>query len=293
MHRRRFVLAALSAAGSTLRARAAPADPPVHFDIVYPRIRPTRDVQVAFALAVLDLAMKTANASYTLRSAEIEMERGRALAELAGADNMINLHWTSMEAQAERGRNVVRIPIHRGLIGHRVFIIRKERQADFDKVERFSDLKAFMCGQGLGWIDTKILRAAGLNVQTSTYDTMFEMTQGGRVDFFPRGLVEAFAELDGRRQLEPDLVVENRLLLKYRSDFIFYVAAGHEALAQTIEAGLVAAYRNGAYMRLFNTHHYIQDALARANIASRLIFTLDNPFLSEADRRIPDEYWMS
>jgi len=293
MHRRRFVLAALSAVGSTLRARAAPADPPVHFEIVYPRIRPTRDVQVAFALAVLDLAMKTANASYTLRSADIEMERGRALAELAGADNMINLHWTSMEAQAERGRNVVRIPIHRGLIGHRVFIIRKERQADFDKVARFSDLKAFMCGQGLGWIDTKILRAAGLNVQTSTYDTMFEMTQGGRVDFFPRGVVEAFAELDGRRQLEPDLVVENRLLLKYRSDFIFYVAAGHEALAQTIEAGLVAAYRNGAYMRLFNTHHYIQDALARADIASRLIFTLDNPFLSEADRRIPDEYWMS
>lgn len=293
MHRRRFVLAALSAVGSTLRARAAPADPPVHFDIVYPRIRPTRDVQAAFALAVLDLAMKTANASYTLRSADIEMERGRVLAELAGADNMINLHWTSMEAQAERGRNVVRIPIHRGLIGHRVFLIRKDRQADFDKVERFSDLKAFMCGQGLDWIDTKILRAAGLNVQTSTYDTMFEMTQGGRVDFFPRGLVEAFTELEGRQHLEPDLVVENRLLLKYRSDFIFYVAAGHEALAQTIEAGLVAAYRSGAYMRLFNTHHYIQDALARGNIASRLTFTLDNPFLSEADRRIPDEYWMS
>lgn len=126
MHRRRFVLAALSAAGVTLRARAAPADPPVHFDIVYPRIRPARDVHAAFALAVLDLAMKTANASYTLRSADIEMERGRALAELAGTNNMINLHWTSMEAQAERGRNVVRIPIHRGLIGRRLFIIRKE-----------------------------------------------------------------------------------------------------------------------------------------------------------------------
>ena len=184
----------------TLRARAAPADPPVHFDIVYPRIRPARDVQVAFALAVLDLAMKTANASYTLRSADIEMERGRALAELAGTNNMINLHWTSMEAQAERGRNVVRIPIHRGLIGHRVFIIRKERQADFDKVERFSDLKAFMCGRESAGSIRRSLRAAGLNVQTSTYDTMFEMTQGGRVDYFPRGLVEAFAELDGRQQ---------------------------------------------------------------------------------------------
>lgn len=293
MHRRRFVLAALSAAGFTPRAWGAPADPPVHFDIVYPRIRPARDVHAAFALAVLDLAMTTANASYTLRTADIEMERARVLAELANSNNLINLHWTSMEAQAEHGRNVVRIPIHRGLIGHRIFIIRKDRQADFDRVERFSDLKAFACGQGLGWIDTDILQAAGLNVQTSTYDTMFEMTQGGRVDYFPRGLVEAFAELDGRQHQEPDLVVENRLLLKYRSDFIFYVAAGHEALAQTIESGLVAAYRNGAYMKLFNSHHYIQDALTRARIASRLTFTLDNPFLSEADRSIPDKYWMS
>jgi hypothetical protein len=293
MHRRRFVLVALSAAGGTLRARAAPADPPVHFDIVYPRIRPARDVHAAFALAVLDLAMKTANASYTLRSADIEMERGRALAELAGTNNMINLHWTSMEARAERGRNVVRIPIHRGLIGHRVFVIRKDRQADFDKVERFSDLKAFIGGQGIGWIDTEVLRAAGLNIQTSTYDTLFEMTQGGRIDYFPRGLVEAFTEIDGRQHQEPDLVVENRLLLKYRSDFIFYVASGHEALAETIEDGFIAAYRNGSYMRLFNSHHYVQDALSRARIASRLTFTLDNPFLSEPDRRIPDEYWIS
>jgi hypothetical protein len=46
-------------------------------------------------------------------------------------------------------------------------------------------------------------------------------------------------------------------------------------------------------MRLFNSHHYVQDALSRARIASRLTFTLDNPFLSEPDRRIPDEYWIS
>ena len=290
MHRRRFVLAALGAAGVTLGARAMPAEP---FDIVYPRVSPGADLRAAFALAVLDLAMKTANAAYTVRRTEIIMERGRALAELANGHNTINLHWTSMEATAERGLNVVRIPIHRGLIGYRVFVIRKDRQRDFDKIERFSDLQAFTCGQGLGWIDTDILKAAGLDVQTSTYETMFEMTQNGRVDYFPRGVVEAFAELEGRQYSEPDLVVENRLMLKYRSDFIFYVATGHEALASTIENGLVQAYRDGTYLRLFNSHPYIQDALARTRPASRKTFHLDNPYLSEADRRIPRGYWMS
>lgn len=289
MHRRRFVLAALGAAGLALGTPAASAGP---FSIVYPRIRPGGDVHAAFALAVLDLAMKTAQAAYTAQQTDIVMERGRALAELANGNNTINLHWTSMEARSERGLNVVRIPIHRGLIGYRIFIIRKDRQRDFDRVERFSDLKAFTCCQGLGWIDTDILRTTGLDVQTSTYESLFEMTQSGRVDYFPRGVVEAFAELEARRHLEPDLVVENRLMLKYRSDFIFYVATDHAALAQTIERGLVLAYRDGTYMKLFNSHPYIQNALGLAKPALRKTFQLDNPYLSEADRRIPDEYWM-
>jgi hypothetical protein len=45
-------------------------------------------------------------------------------------------------------------------------------------------------------------------------------------------------------------------------------------------------------MKLFNTHPYIQNALSQANLAGRKIFQLDNPYLSEADRKIPSEYWM-
>src|SRR5471032_2062480 len=99
MHRRRFLIAAFSATGAALNARAAQTK---HFDIVYPQIRPGGDVHAAFALAVLDLAMRSANADYTIRQAKVVMERGRALAELAN-DDTINLHWTSMDAQAEQG----------------------------------------------------------------------------------------------------------------------------------------------------------------------------------------------
>ena len=188
MHRRRFVLAALSAAGVTLRAHAASVDP---FAIVYPHYRPEDWARAIFPLAVLDLAMKAAGADYVARQADVLMERGRALAELAGGSNAINLLWTSTDAEAERGLNVVRIPINRGLIGHRIFVIRKDRQADFDRVRNLDDLKALTGGQGLGWIDTKIMRAAGLNIETVPYETVFDMVQGGRLDYFPRGVIEA------------------------------------------------------------------------------------------------------
>ncbi|RKE40086.1 hypothetical protein B0G76_6547 [Paraburkholderia sp. BL23I1N1] len=283
-------MAALSAAGVTLRAHAASAD---RFDILYPHYRPEDRARAAFPLAVLDLAMKAAGAGYVARQADVLMERARALAELACGGKAINLLWTSMGAEAERGLNVVRIPINRGLIGYRVFIIRKDRQADFDRVESLSDLKALTGGQGLGWIDTDIMRAADLSIDTVPYEAVFDMVQGGRLDYFPRGVVEAFAELDEPRHRERNLVVEKRLLLKYRSDFIFYVSAGYESLAQTINQGLAKAYLDGSYMRLFNTHPYIQDALSRADLANRKVFVLDNPYLSEGDRRIPDKYWMS
>ena len=290
MHRRRFIITATgAAAGAVFAARAAPDQ---HFDIVYPQIRPGRDVHAAFALATLDVAMKAANASYTTRQLEVVMERGRALAELASGTT-INLHWTSMEAQAERGLSVVHIPIHRGLIGYRVFLIRQDRQADFDGIETLEDLRSMTGVQGLGWIDTSIMRNAGLRVQTpSTYETIFRMLEGRRVDYFPRGVIEAYPELEARRATEPDLAVEQNLLLAYRSDFLFYVSPNYAELAATIERGFTAAWRDGSYLKLFNTHPYIQNGLRLGKLGSRRVIRLDNPFMSDEDRAIPDTYWM-
>ncbi|CAB3687252.1 hypothetical protein [Paraburkholderia rhynchosiae] len=287
MQRRSFVLAALGAAGMLRRAHAVSI---ADFHIVHPRIRPGAEVHAAFALAVLDVAMKAANATYSIRQADVAMERGRALAELADGGS-INLLWTSMDSRAESGLNVVPIPVNRGLIGYRVFVIRKDRQAEFDRVGNLADLRRLTAGQGLGWVDTDILVDAGLKVDTSTTETLFAMTRAGRIDYYPRGVIEAFPELEARSQTEPDLTVEKRLLLKYRSDFLFYVARHSPALAGTIERGFTAAYKNGSYMRLFNSHPYIQQALVQANLRERKVIELDNPYLSAADRKIPEKYW--
>ncbi|AJZ61966.1 hypothetical protein OI25_4822 [Paraburkholderia fungorum] len=56
--------------------------------------------------------------------------------------NAIHLLWISMNAEAECGLPVVRIPHNCGLIGCGIFVIRKDRQADFDRVQSMSDLRA-------------------------------------------------------------------------------------------------------------------------------------------------------
>lgn len=62
-------------------------------------------------------------------------------------------------------------------------------------------------------------------------------------------------------------------------------------ISRRVARAMFAASR--LYMGLFNSHPYIQDGLIRSDLASRKIFVLDNPYLSEGDRRIPGKYWMS
>ncbi len=271
------------------------ASPPAfaeHFAIVYPRVSNRIDGRAQFIKAVIQLAMRETHSDCTIEPSHDVMERARALRELA-AGNSVNLHWASMSASDEANLRPIRIPLYRGLIGLRVFIIRRDRQPEFDAINNLDQLKTLTAGQGFNWVDVGILRNAGLKVDTSTYDLLFNMTEAGRIDYFPRGLVEPDAELEQRRASDPDLVVENHLLLAYRSDFIFYTNKQNERLAQTLEKGLKAAYDDGSYMRLFNSDPYVQSAIARAALAKRTVIWLQNPYLSAADRQIPDKYWMT
>jgi ABC-type amino acid transport substrate-binding protein len=261
------------------------------FDIIYPRASTDFDPRNAFSLAVLDLVMNKAGVTYTIQPSKYLMERSRALIELENG-NSINLYWTSMSKDHEKKLLPIRIPINRGLIGYRVFVIRKDRQADFDQVQTLDDLKKFTAIQGIGWIDIEIMKHAGLKVETGRYDTIFKMAQMGRIDYIPRGIAEGYAEIKAHADTEPDLTIEKGLLLKYKSDFMFYTNKNNEALAHAIEKGFKIAYQDGSYMELFNSHPFIQDALKQANLANRRVLTLESIHLSAEDHAIPSMYWM-
>lgn len=262
-----------------------------HFDIVYARFSEKADPRESFPLAVLELAMKEANATYTVKPSSAKMERMRAVTELQRDDHPVNLVFSSMSADVEAVLRPIRIPIYRGLIGHRLFFIRGTRQADFDNVDSVDDLKKFSIGQGLGWVDVKILENAGFKVMTRPYDELFKMVDHGLVDAFPRGALEIFGEWNVHKDALPALAVEKKLLLVYRSDLIFYTNKADEELARTIEKGMLKAYDNGSYLKLYNSHPIVRQALIDSRLAKRLRFEIPNPFLSEEDKLIPARFW--
>ena len=291
--RRQVVLATAAAAlaGSPFGIGAQSGEPD-RLDLVYARFSGGDDPRIHFPLALLKLAMQKVGRSYTVRPSAPVMERGRAIRELAKGGSEVNVIWTSMGADVERQLRPIRIPLYRGLIGHRIFIIHRQRQPDFASVNSLDDLKRFTAGQGIGWVDQKIMQSAGLKVIVDTYDSMFKMVDRGLVDYFPRGANEAVAEVRARAASFPDLVVESHLMLVYKSDNIFYTSLANEELARLIEQGLLAAYADGSFMKLYHEHPYVQKVLDEARLERRLRLEIANPMLSDEDLAVPARFWL-
>ncbi len=248
------------------------------------------DPRIHFPLALLRAALLAQGLEVEFQPAEWAMERTRAIK--AVADGEIDFMWSSLGREIEQQLRPIRIPIYRGLIGQRIFIIHREREAEFARIQKLPDLARLTAGQGVGWVDTQILQAAGLKVVSNTYDALFKSLARGTIDYFPRGANEAPAEVAARATEFPELMVEPRLLLAYRSDNIFLVGRENTALAQRIEAGLLALHASGGYQRLFDAHPYVQKVLAEAKLAQRLRLEIPNPMLSDEDRRIPERFWL-
>lgn len=268
------------------------ANPSAPLEITYAKFSNLDDPREKFPLAVLELVMEKMQIKYSAKPCPDVMERGRALIELEQG-RRVNLIWTSMAAESEKNLRPIRIPIYRGLIGHRLFLIPKTRQLEFAKIKTLDDLRKFNAGVGLGWVDGKIMEQAGLRVTRDKYDNLFRLLDAESIDYFPRGANEAFAELATHQKNLPNMMVEPNLMLVYKSDVIFYLNKKDEVLAGQIEKGMLQAYEDGSYMKLFNEHPYTAQVLRDAALDKRVRLELNNPVLSDEDRAIPARFWIS
>ncbi len=146
--------------------------------------------------------------------------------------------------------------------------------------------------QGIGWADNQILMQAGITTFAGCYSNLFRLIDdGNKVDFFPRGLVEIFAERAELAAQYPHLAIEQHLLLRYPFAEFFFVSPEYPELAEAIQRGLERAYDDGSFMTFFRENPKIREALASANLAQRVTIPLTNPDMTPMLQRIPEKYW--
>ena len=247
------------------------------------------DSRYAYRTHLLQLILEKSRdeGAFTLQPlyTNVTPDRGLALLQSRRID-VVSLPATPEREQLFRA---VPVDIMRGLLGYRVLLIRKQRQADFSAIRSLEQLRNFSVGFGSQWADLPILQHNGLNVvATPQYQNLFAMLEKGRFDAFPRGLNEAWHEQEEHATELPDLAVESSLLLYYPYPVYFFVQRDDMALARRLQRGLERAMADGSMRTLFL--HYHADLLKKAGLEQRRLISLENPLLP-ADFHAPDTSW--
>ena len=246
----------------------------------------------AYKIGLLKLALEKVKGNHKITTnANTIHTQARITNELINGSKWINLHWMGTSSKLEKELLPIRVPIYRGLLGYRVFLIHKGSQAQFDHVKTLVDLQKYKGSQGFGWSDIEILEYSGLKQYPAKYENIFKMINAGRIDYFSRGVSEAFKEVASRKDELPNLFVEEKILLVYPFAMFFFTSRSNKELAEILEEGFRKASEDGSLNDYFYNHPEIKSAFKQANIDNRIRIEIPNPFLSPETLSIPNEYW--
>ena len=150
-----------------------------------------------YALAVLGEALGRLPQSYRLQAVpNFEVTQGRIELEVERPGGPLDIMSSMTSREREQRLLPIRVPLDRGLLGWRVAVIRRADLPKWREPMTLERLKSLRAGQGLHWPDVDILRSNGLEVSTAaSTGNLFEMLRKGRIDYFPRSVLEVIDEL--------------------------------------------------------------------------------------------------
>lgn len=253
------------------------------------KINAVDDGNGRYAMAMVKLALSKVETTYKIEIDNSEMSQARNITDVS--EGRLDIMWAATNQEMEDQLQPIRIPLYKGLLGHRIFIINPASQTKFDRVKTFADLKQISLGQGTTWADSAILASNGLNVvRANKYQSLFYMVEGGRFDAFPRGVHEPWAELESHPNLS--LAVEKRIMLVYRMPFYLFTGKQNKKLAADLELGLNRAIADGSFDKTFYSDPMVKAVLEKANLEERVVFELDNPTLPKETPLDRAELWL-
>ncbi len=213
---------------------------------------------------------------FELQRHALSMSRKRALKELV--EGNLTVFEAPTQQSWEEQAIPVRIPLRKGLLGYRLFLIREKDQETFRRISSLDALKKLHMGLKQQWTITAKMQDLGFTIFFGkSYEKLFEMLSYGRFDYFPRALNEVFSEYETRKKLYPNLRIEQNLALFLPLPSYFFVTPTRPDLAERVATGLQQMMADGEFEKMFLEEH--KDYLQAANLKQRRIFRLEDASL--------------
>lgn len=260
----------------------AGADTPGPWEFLHNGPESADDRRYDYHWRVLRAALEATRADfggYTLKSVP-HMTESRQLLEIQRPGGLINTLVLDSTQDLERRLLPVKVPVDKGLLGYRVFLIRAQDQARFSQVRTLDELRRFVIGQQADWDDVAIYRAAGFKVVgASAYNALFAMLMSRRFDALGRGVTEVEQELATQQRRFPEMRIESELLLHYPLAVYFWFAPTAEGRRrwQRVSAGMRQISVDGTLDRLFKRE--FGEVVTRLGLRERRLLEMPNPLL--------------
>ncbi|NQY21429.1 MAG: diguanylate cyclase [Campylobacteraceae bacterium] len=251
----------------------------------------TSEYMHSYKLDLLKLILSKADGDHTLSYSKKRYSASRVEIEMNKENSKINLMWYGTSIRIENKLLPIRYPMYRGLIGHRVFIINRKHQSKFDKIKDLKNLQSMVGAQGFGWADIDILENAGLKQVQASYDNIFKMINKSRIDYFSRGVTEAYKEVNFRKDQLKEITVEKKLLLVYPFAMYFFTGKNNTEIAKVIENGFKNAYADGSFIEFYNNHSEIKNVRKQSNLNNRIRIDIHNPLMTKETLSLPKSLW--
>lgn len=204
----------------------------------------------------------------------------------------IDIFWMGVTTERAQDLLAIPIPLERGLIGFRQFVVRKDRAADFDKVTTLADLQQLKACVGAQWVDARILSAAELPIVTGvSLEGLFRQLAARRCDYFPRAVYEANIEMSKRAETYPQLMVYNKLMVHYPFAVYFFVRRDNQQLAQWIQQGLEQLIESGELLEYMQTQPHTRMAFPLQKHNQQRFLRLHNYTLPTNTNLNDRRYW--
>jgi hypothetical protein len=239
----------------------------------------TIDEHGQYFVSILKLALdktKPQFGAYQLMPVTTPMRQSRQFKGLTTSE--LDLVWSVTSNQRESQARPIRVPLLKGLIGYRVFMIAKSNAEQFKAIDSLKQLANFTAIQGHDWPDTHILQTAGLKVETAVWHkSMHKLISSGVADYYPRSLLEIFDEI--KNSNDPKLQVNPYHVIVYPSAIYFFVNQENHNLANRLEIGLKQAIEDGSFDELFYSFSGHKKALSSFPLKQASIFRIANPLI--------------
>lgn len=145
-------------------------------------------------------------------------------------------------------------PICKGLLGHRVLIIRKQDQLRFHNIHS-DQLKLLTAGIPATWVDAELFRANGYRVlEEGTLPDILKQLSDKKCDYVSLGANEVESIYREHASYQEGLTIEKSISLYYPFPLVFYVHPAKMQLATLLKDKLQDYMLNGKFESLFNQH---------------------------------------